>query len=230
MAALVTIIAGCSHAVSSQPATSLQLTSAHASSLASSAAHADDTALDKTPTRVAGDFVVYRFSGAFHKGPVTLTEKVLEAAGPILLVELTLNGGKNDGTLRVRFDTTPNAKTDVLSVARVEASGGEKPSTMAAYEALMSETVFAADQNEEILGTESMKIAIGSKTFDCVQTRYSVIVGRKKGVLSTIASKAFAWGDVGGELKTNDGKLVYRIDIVDAGHEKKMNGAVAGNP
>ena len=73
MAALVTIIAGCSHAVSSQPATSLQLTSAHASSLASSAAHADDTALDKTPTRVAGDFVVYRFSGAFHKGPVTLT-------------------------------------------------------------------------------------------------------------------------------------------------------------
>ena len=230
MAALVTILAGCSHAVSSHPAKSLELTSTQALLRAPSAASADDAAFAKAPTRVAGDYVVYRFSGAFHKGAVTLTEKVLEAAGPILLVELTLTGGKNDGTLRVRFDTTPSAKTDVLSVVRVDAAGAEKPSTMAAYEALMSETVFAADQNEEVLGTESIKIAIGSKTFDCVQTRYSVIVGRKKGVLSTIASNAFAWGDVGGELKTNDGKLVYRIDIVDAGHEKKISEAVAGNP
>ncbi len=233
MAALVTILAGCSHSVSSLQsrgtAKSLDLTSAHASSLASESAARAEAAAEKAPSRIAGDYVVYKFSGAFHKGPITLTEKVLEASGPILNVELTLKGGKNDGTLRVRFDTTPNAKTDVLSVVRVEAAG-EKPSTIAAYEALMSETVFAADQNEETLGTDTVKIAIGSKTFECVQTRYSVIVGRKKGVLSTIASKAFAWGDVGGELKTNDGKLVYKIDIVDAGHEKAASGAVAGNP
>src|SRR4051812_35395747 len=40
-----------------------------------------------TGARMPGDFVVYRFSGAFRKAPLTLTEKVVARSGAIVTID-----------------------------------------------------------------------------------------------------------------------------------------------
>ena len=58
---------------------------------------------------------------------------------------------------------------------------------------------------------------IGSASLPCTRTSYRVKVGNRQATMRTIASAAFAWGDVGSEIKTSDGTVLYRAQVVDAG-------------
>ena len=42
-------------------------------------------------------------------------------------------------------------------------------------------------------------------------------VGKHEATMSTVESEAFPWGDVGGDITTADGQLLYRVEVVDAG-------------
>lgn len=167
----------------------------------------------------AGDYVVYRFSGSFRKdaaSPLLLTQRVLGRDGGVLVLEVTLEDGARQETLRIRKDATPGSAEEVFDVTRVEA-GVAHSASVDAYAALMAKTVLAADENVAELGAEQTSVRLGGKTLRCTKTSYRVRVGKHAATMSTMESKAFPWGDVGGDITTADGQVLYRVEVVDAG-------------
>lgn len=179
-----------------------------AEALAAAPAHA---------ARMPGDFVVYRFSGSFRKTPLTLSEKVIARNGSIVTIDLALKDGDKKEELRVKIDEASPSRNEVVSVARLE-GGAEKPATLEAYEKLMTRTTLSADQNEALVGTEDVTVDVGGAAVPAKRTTYRVRVGKKEATLRTLESAAFAWGDVGGEITAANGKVLYKAEVIEAGH------------
>jgi hypothetical protein len=176
-----------------------------------------------------GDFVVYRFSGTFRKAaaPLMLTQRVLARDGGVVALEVTLEDGAKQETLRIRKDATPGSAEEVLDVTRIEA-GIAHAATVDAYAALMTKTVVAADENEGELGAEETTVRLGGRTLRCKKTSYRVRVGKHEATMRTVESNAFPWGDVGGDITTADGQVLYRVEVMDAGSERDRSaGSVA---
>jgi hypothetical protein len=171
--------------------------------------------------RHVGDFVVFKFSGAFHKGAMTLTERVIAKDATILTVEFTLAEAGKDGkskeqTLRVKMDQKVGGKGEVFGVQKIE-KGVATPAEVADWEAMMAKTVLFADANEETLASEDIKIDVAGKSVDAQKTSYKVLVGNKTATMTITQSDGFAWGDLGGEIISADGTLLYRAELVEAG-------------
>jgi hypothetical protein len=214
-------------AVVSSATSTTSATSAHA---AAHAAASPELSAGERGLRV-GDYVVYRFSGSFLKAPaapLTLTERVLGRDGAVVSLELVLDDGRKQETLRIRKDATAGSAEEVFDVTRVEA-GIARSSTVDAYAALMAKTVLAADANEAELGTETTNVHVGDKTLRCKKTSYRVRVGKHEATMSTVESDAFPWGDVAGDITTVDGQVLYRVEVVEAGSGTRA-GIVAAAP
>jgi hypothetical protein len=171
-----------------------------------------------TLARAPGDFVVYRFTGTFRRTPLTLTERVVARRGALVTLDLSAAEGAAREDLRVRIDEGSPTRNEVVSVARLD-HGVETPSTVEAYEALMARTALAADGNDALLRTEEITVDVGGAALPAKQTTYRVRVGKRQATLRTLESAAFVWGDVGGEITATDGKVLYRAEVVDAGHD-----------
>ena len=193
----------------------------------SSPTDAAESLLAASPLRQPGDYVAYRFTGSFQKKPVTLTQRVVAREGDALLVEMTLSAEGRDESLRVRMSDAPATRGEVLGVLRVDASGAEQPASLAAYEALMARTMVAADVNEAELGTESLNLDVGGKPLACQRTSYRVRIGGKTATMHTVQSERFPWGDVGGEITAEDGSVIYRAEVIDAGHTRSSRTSTA---
>jgi hypothetical protein len=165
----------------------------------------------------AGDFVVYRFSGDFRKTPLLLTQRVVEASDTALVVDATFDDGKNKRVVRARYIHVPGTSHELVGVWRIDASGAEKALSIAEFDKMMSETMLAADDNEGAIGSEHVAVAVGARTIDCTRTSYKVVVGNRAATMSTLTSEATPWGDVGGEIKAEDGKVLYRAEMIDTG-------------
>ncbi len=168
--------------------------------------------------RTPGDFVVYRFTGSFRKAPLTLAERVVARKGAVVTIDFTATENHATQELRVRIDEASPTRNEVVSVARLE-HGVEKPATIEAYEALMARTALSADSNDACSGTEEVTVDIGGAALPAKRTTYQVHVGKHAATLRTLESATFAWGDVGGEITAVDGKVLYRAEIVEAGHD-----------
>lgn len=162
-----------------------------------------------------GDFVVYRFSGSYRDKPVMLTQKIVEHSDGIIMVDMTLVQPGERLRLRVRM-RDGERHGEVVSVAQLEGDH-QIPFGIEAYEKLMNEIVLNADANEGEIGSTGVLVDVGSSELAAVQTSYRVRVGTHSAVMSMLASDGFAWGDVGAEIQTEDGKLLYKAEIVDMG-------------
>jgi hypothetical protein len=171
------------------------------------------------PTRSVGDFVVYRFSGSFRKHPIVLTEKVVAREGEILVIDYTLEEDGKKKSLRVRTGSGAGEKGDVIWVATLDGAT-EHPSSIAQYEALMARTVLTADRNEDFLGSQEVAVEVGGKTISATRSSFRVQVGKHRATMTVTGSEAFPWGDVGGDIVTEKGKVLYKAQIVDMGSTK----------
>ncbi|WP_437671733.1 hypothetical protein [Sorangium sp. So ce131] len=174
-------------------------------------------AKETTAARGPGDYVAYRFSGSFTKRPLLLTQRVIAREGDVLVVDMTLEGDKETEALRVRMSDAPGRRGEILSAAWIDA-GAERPATLAAYDAMMAKTTLAADENEEVLGSEAVNVEVGGAPITCEKTSFRVRIGKRKATLHTLTSDGFAWGDVGGEITAEDGRVLYRAELIDRGH------------
>ncbi len=192
---------------------------------------ASDVGADAEPaaaapgTRAPGDFVVYRFSGAFRKAPLTLTQRVIAKKGSLVTIDVSAVEGDDREELRVTLD---EATHQVKSVAMLD-HGVEKATDLDAYESLMARTALAADANEALVGTEQVTVDVGGASVAAKKTTYRVRVGKKHATMSTLESASFAWGDVGGEIKTDKGKVLYKAEVIEAGHDDAAAKAAAMN-
>ncbi len=180
------------------------------------AAPADQAPAGNEAARMPGDFVVYRFTGSFRKGPLTLSQKVLDRQGSILTLAVVAEEKGKKTELRVQLDDAAPGKP-VLGVAKVE-DGVAKKSTVAAYEELMAKTALAADQNEAFVGSEEVLVDVGGSKVPAKKATYRVRIGKKQATLKTVESAQFAWGDVGGEITGDTGKLLYKAEVLESGH------------
>lgn len=172
---------------------------------------------DEAGARQPGDFIVHKFSGSFREEPITLTQRVIAREGNILVIDMTLDEGSSKQSLRVRMDDSPERRGEVLSVARLSPGGGEEPATVEAYEELMAKTAVAADQNEAELGREAVTVDVAGAPVACQKTSYRVRIGKRQATLRTVQSDRFAWGDIGGEITSESGDVVYRAELVESG-------------
>ena len=175
----------------------------------------------------AGDFVVYRFTGSFHKTAVTLTEKVIARQGDAFTLDVTYDDGKTKDAFRAHMKGDSPMRAEVVSVARM-VKGVEKAAPISLYDEVFARVALATDQNEAQLGTESVKLAVaGHATMACERATYRVKVGKETATMKTTESDAFAWGDVAAEITTAKGTLLYKAEVVDAGHESAKAPAMA---
>jgi hypothetical protein len=166
--------------------------------------------------RQAGDYVVFRFTGSYRDKPVTLTQRVIDRQGDVLVLDVMVDDGSAQKRLRLRMDDTPGGSGELLSVARLE-GGVQRPFGVAAFEKLMSEIVPSVDDNQGVIGSLPVRVSLGQSELDATRTSYRVRVGAHTATMHTVSATGFAWGDVGGEITTDKGKLIYKAEIVDIG-------------
>lgn len=166
-----------------------------------------------------GDFVVYRFSGSFLKAPVTLTEKVVSRQGDAFVLDVTYDDGSAKEAFRAHMKGDSPMHGEVVSVARM-VKGVEKAAPLSLYDEVLGRVALVADQNEAQLGSEKVKLPVaGHGTLACERSTYRVKVGKQTATMRTTESDAFAWGEIGAEITGANGKVIYKAEIVDAGHE-----------
>lgn len=221
--AVLAFVAGCAGSTTNQPVASTPKTPAVAHvALAGSRPTPEAKAEAKKAIvhRQPGDFVVFRFSGTFHKGPLTLTERVIAREGTVLTVDFTLSEttpkGVKEQTLRAKIDEKTGGRGEVFDVAKVDAKGAT-PATVADWEAMMAKTVVVADANEQTYGTEEISVKVGTKSVNADKTTYKVLIGDKSATMSITQSDGFAWGDLAGEIVSDDGSVIYRAEILESG-------------
>jgi hypothetical protein len=166
--------------------------------------------------RQPGDFVVYRFTGSYRKEPVTLTQRVIDRSFDTLLVDVTIEDGKKTKRLRLRIDDTVKSGGELLSVAELDGNV-QRPFGVPAFEKLMGELVLGADENQGMIDSRPITVHLPNGEIACTRTSYKVKVGKREAVMRTVAAEKFAWGDVGGEITTLDGKVLYKAEIIDIG-------------
>ncbi len=181
----------------------------------------------ETATWAAGDFVVYRFSGTFHKTPVTLTQKVIARQGELFTLEVAYDDGVTKETIRAKMKGESPARSEVLSVSRL-VRGAEKAAEVGLYDAIFARVALVTDQNEATLANESLKVDVaGSGKLACERATYRVKVGKDTATMRTLGSPAFVWGDVAADITTANGKLIYKAEVVDSGHEAAKPAVIA---
>lgn len=218
------LFAGCASAprpVAEAPAIRVPVVSTTRAVIPSRGEVTAPVAVELKDPRKAGDYVVHRFSGSFRKRSLLLAERVVSVEGPIIIIDFML--AEERGTkvepgmhLRVKFDRTPGARREVAEVIRVVGERKE-PGTLEDYEKLMAETIVVPDRNDDIIGSEIVKATVGDQSIDAKKTSYKVTLGKRQATLSTLSSDAFAWGDVGGEIRGTDGRIIYRAEVVETG-------------
>lgn len=171
----------------------------------------------KEKPREVGDYVVYRFSGNFHKAPVTLTERIVARDESTLSFDYVLEDGKKKYELRVRTSDLPENRGEILSVQRVR-KGKLVTIGIDEYEEIMSKTIVTADENEAMLGSEDVKVELGGDAISAKRTSFRVKIGEKSATLHTTVSEQFPWGDVAGEIAEEDGTVIYKAEVVNVGH------------
>ncbi len=157
-----------------------------------------------------GDYTVHRFSGSFTKQALSLTEEVRAKKGSLIVIDYTLDDGKSEKTLRVTHDI---ASDRVLRVREVK-DGAEVASSTAAYEAMISRTLFVPDSNDAVIEAGNGTCLVAGKAQDCKKTRYRVSVGDETHELAV--SRSVDGKDLSGEVITKDGKIIYKAELVES--------------
>lgn len=234
-AALAILSSGCGRAATHEakaPASpevmSAAIDEAH-DDLASAPAKALDGDDGILGTRATGDFVVYRFSGAFRKTPAQLTERVVSRDGGLFVIDYTLVEGKDPKgkgqTLRVHLNAGVGAWTEVLEVETI-IDGVAQPALTKDFDAMMSKTILSVDDNEATTSIEEVTMNLSGKDFVCEKTSFRVKVGKDTATMVVTKSEDFAWGDVAAEIVSASGTVLYRAEVLEMGNDAPKGGGV----
>jgi hypothetical protein len=165
-----------------------------------------------TRARQIGDYVVYRFTGSYREAPVEVTHTVVDRDDEILVVDVNIEDRGAQERLRMRIAEDG----DIISVARWEGNV-LRPFGIHAFENLMSQLTLAADENLGLIAEGKDRLDVAGEPVDATISRYRVRVGAHDAVLVTASAPGYRWGDVGGEIRTDAGKVLYKAEIVEAG-------------
>jgi hypothetical protein len=179
-------------------------------------------------SHAVGDYIIRRFSLHSRKTPTVITERVVAVKEGSLVLEVTREAASGSRSIRVELGNEPSNRGEVLSVVALRA-GKEIVMGRAAYEAILRDTVFVADENDGEIESARIKLDVQGRALDGTETRFRVKVRGREGTMRTVALENSPWGEVGGEVTTADGSVLYRAEVVDVGHEELRTAAVQEN-
>jgi hypothetical protein len=179
-------------------------------------------------SHAVGDYIVRRFSLRSRKTPTTLTERVVAVKEGSFVLEVTREAGAEARSIRVELGSEPANRGEILSVVALR-GGKEFAMGRAAYEAILRDTIFVADENDGEIDSAKVKLDVQGRALDGTETRFRVKVRGKEGTMRTFALENSPWGEVGGEVTTADGSVLYRAEVVDVGREELRTAAVQEN-
>ena len=164
--------------------------------------------------RRVGDFFVHRFSGSFSDKPLTLTEDVIARAGNLVMIEYTLEApGETPKILRVTHDI----HTDRVLRVRELKKGKEVSVDREVYEKMVARTLFVPDANHGKTSQEKSTCLVAGDEVDCETMHYKVSVDGKPATFSLTRSSDLFNRDIGGEIATSEGNVIYRAELIDMG-------------
>lgn len=175
------------------------------------------------PERKVGDFWVHRISGTFSKRPMLLVERVLAKDENGMAIEYTLEDEQGTSQLVVHRDAESGV---IVGVSRV-VNGNQEPGSIADYEALMAKTTIVPDSNEGYVDRTLGTCLVGPSELDCETKSYRVRIGEREASLDVTRSQKYPDRDIGGEITTADGEVIYRSELLEAGHSGSSEPSVA---
>jgi hypothetical protein len=101
----------------------------------------------------------------------------------------------------------------------------QRPFGVAAYEQLMNGIILSADDNSGLVSSSETVVDIAGMPLAVTESSYRVRVGAHQALMKTMSAEDFAWGDVGGEIRTLDGQLLYKAEIIELGKQPRTMAA-----
>lgn len=160
-----------------------------------------------------GDRVAYRFSGSYRSSPLVLEERVIAADDKTATVEAIFH----DATETHRWIVHYDLGSDGESIASVEVVQGEEryPVTIESFEQAQAETVFAVDENLGARESRREVCQVGGVERRCTTTTYDVRLGARRATMQTTTADAGLWHDLGGAIRDESGRVIYRVELLD---------------
>jgi hypothetical protein len=212
---------GCGHSLM-QPATpDAQQATANSETTQTEAsgseeASAAEPASSGAALRQPGEFATYRFSGSYRSTPVTVSYRVVERDRATITLDVSSTTEGQSQRFRLKMTDGPSGSGEILSAARFDGVTSQ-PVDPSEYEALMQQTIAPIEHNEADLERQDHELAVGARTVACTRATYRVLADGRTATMTIFESPSFAWGDLGGEITTADGGVLYKAEIVDVG-------------
>ncbi|HEV8245827.1 MAG TPA: hypothetical protein VGP93_08660 [Polyangiaceae bacterium] len=170
-----------------------------------------------------GDFWVHRITGSFATQAMLLTERVVAKDEQDVAIEYTLEELQGTTKLLVWRDT----RTDqVLSVSRL-VDGKKQIASIADFDALIAKTTFVPDSNEGYVDRTLGTCLVGPNELDCETKSYRVRIGDREANLDVTHSDKIPGRDIGGEITTPEGEVIYRAELMETGHDASGDSSFA---
>lgn len=171
-----------------------------------------------------GDYVVYRYSGAFTPAPVSLREVVLEREGDRLVIEVTATRASEQRRwLQVVTDTPENQRNNVVDEL-YEVVGGSKirlenRDNLDLYR-LYEWVVLQPDGKAAEVTTRRGEFSVSGKTFACEVSAGKNSWRGKQVRFEMQECPTFLWTHGPGRFWVDDtGEDIMRVEVVEAGRK-----------
>lgn len=152
-----------------------------------------------------GDFVVYRYSGAYRKDPITLRETVTAKEGNKLeiLVEWA-SGTEKRSWKQFVTDTRYNRDNNIVDRLVLIENGAEREldnrDNLDLFR-LFEGTFIMPQRLPKLISTEKKQVALAGRAFDCEVSTYRTKALDKHAVMIETSCPAFKWGKAGAEYR-----------------------------
>jgi hypothetical protein len=101
------------------------------------------------------------------------------------------------------------------------------PASVADFDELIARTTVVPDTNEGYLDRTLGTCLVGPSELDCETKSYRVMVGNREANLDITRSGKYPGRDIGGEITTADGEVIYRAELLETGSGPVPDSSVA---
>jgi len=193
----------------------------------SSPADASSTTPSLGATRYqVGDYVLYRYSGAFTPSPVTLRERIMKQEGNRLTIDVVVErGGEQRRWRQVVTDTPENEKNNVVDELYEIVDGAPRKLTNANNEdvfRLYAWTVFIPEQKARDVRVSRARASFGGQSFDCERTEGRNVWRGRPIRFEAFDCPDFVWTHGPARFwDEQNGTDVSRVEVVEFGREPR---------
>jgi len=169
-----------------------------------------------------GDYVVYKYYGAYRPQPVFLTKKVLSKNGNSVEILVEWRSGPGRRAWKEFITDTPYNRANNLVDRLVSLEGGKEAELENAENLdlfrLYEGTYLLAQHSPRPEGESGKTVRVGSGEFLCRERVYdSKALGARVKVTDTDCAE-FKWGKVSSSwAAVRGGALIYAFDVQDCG-------------